>query len=86
MLNFAIYKNYFLSLTIIEKSFRILYIVILIVWRVVRVVEGAALEMLCPQKGPRVRIPNSPPNFSLAKYHVTIKRNQTLFGVADSFL
>ncbi len=23
-------------------------------------VEGAALEMLCPQKGPRVRIPDSP--------------------------
>ena len=29
--------------------------------RVVRVVEGAALEMLCT-KVPRVRIPNSPPN------------------------
>ncbi len=29
-------------------------------WRVVRVVEGAALEMLCT-KVPRVRIPNSPP-------------------------
>ena len=56
-------KKHFLSLTIIEKGFKILYIVILIVWRVVRVVEGAALEMLCPQKGPRVRIPNSPPNF-----------------------
>ena len=24
-------------------------------------VEGAALEMLCAQKAPRVRIPNSPP-------------------------
>ena len=31
------------------------------IWRVVRVVEGAALEMLCSQKEPRVRIPNSPP-------------------------
>ena len=31
-------------------------------WRVVRVVEGAALEMLCsPSREPRVRIPNSPP-------------------------
>ncbi len=30
-------------------------------WRVVRVVEGAALEMLCTQV-PRVRIPNSPPS------------------------
>ena len=30
------------------------------IWRVVRVVEGAALEMLCTQV-PRVRIPNSPP-------------------------
>ena len=29
--------------------------------RVVREVEGAALEMLCSQKEPRVRIPNSPP-------------------------
>ena len=29
--------------------------------RVVRVVEGAALEMLCSLKEPRVRIPNSPP-------------------------
>ena len=28
------------------------------IWRVVRVVEGAALEMLCSQKEPRVRIPN----------------------------
>ena len=32
-----------------------------VLWRVVRVVEGAALEMLCT-KVPRVRIPNSPPN------------------------
>ena len=32
------------------------------IWRVVRVVEGAALEMLCSQKEPRVRIPNSPPS------------------------
>ena len=31
------------------------------IWRVVRVVEGAALEMLCTQV-PRVRIPNSPPS------------------------
>ena len=31
------------------------------IWRVVRVVEGAALEMLCCRKEPRVRIPNSPP-------------------------
>ena len=30
--------------------------------RVVRVVEGAALEMLCSLKEPRVRIPNSPPS------------------------
>lgn len=34
----------------------------ILLWRVVRVVEGAALEMLCPQKGPRVRIPDSPPS------------------------
>lgn len=27
-------------------------------------VEGAALEMLCSQKEPRVRIPNSPPKKS----------------------
>lgn len=27
-------------------------------------VEGAALEMLCSQKEPRVRIPNSPPNLN----------------------
>ena len=31
-------------------------------WRVVRVVEGAALEMLCGVDSPRVRIPNPPPN------------------------
>ena len=39
---------------------RILHKMNLTVWRVVRVVEGAALEMLCT-KVPRVRIPNSPP-------------------------
>ena len=36
-----------------------------ITWRVVRAVEGAALEMLCsPQREPRVQIPNSPPNIA----------------------
>ena len=31
-------------------------------WRVVREVDGAALEMLCsPSREPRVQIPNSPP-------------------------
>ena len=35
--------------------------------RVVRVVEGAALEMLCSQKEPRVRIPNSPPKSPVNK-------------------
>ena len=37
------------------------------IWRVVRVVEGAALEMLCSQKEPRVRIPNSPPRSPVNK-------------------
>ena len=31
------------------------------IWRVVREVEGASLEMMCSQKEPRVRIPNPPP-------------------------
>ena len=31
------------------------------IWRVVREVEGAALEMLCSRKEPWVRIPDSPP-------------------------
>ena len=30
-------------------------------------VEGAALEMLCSQKEPRVRIPNSPPKSPVNK-------------------
>ncbi len=36
--------------------------------RVVRVVEGAALEMLCSRKEPRVRIPDSPPQALKIKY------------------
>ena len=45
-----------------------------ITWRVVRVVEGAALEMLCTQV-PRVRIPNSPPE----KKSYTVRYSSFLF-------
>ena len=43
-----------------------------IIRRVVRVVEGAALEMLCTQV-PRVRIPDSPPE----------KKNRCLYGICS---
>ena len=38
------------------------------IWRVVRAVEGAALEMLCsPSREPRVQIPNSPPHTATSR-------------------
>lgn len=36
----------------------------LILWRGGRVVECGGLENRCPQKGPWVRIPPSPPGFA----------------------
>lgn len=40
-------------------------------------VEGAALEMLCSQKEPRVRIPNSPPRKTVV--HDTMGYRTILF-------
>ena len=47
-------------MVICSHYIQILFVVILS-WRGVRVVEGAALEMLCTPRVPRVQIPPSPP-------------------------